>query len=297
MKPLLAATVERPDQLRYPYLASPKLDGIRCLWTLSPRTGTPQVLSRSLKLIPNNFIRQKIRQANLPTSLDGELIVGKTFQETTSAVMSHDGEPQFEYHIFDIVKDTTEMRADSRYGLLTDIYSQYRGYPWLKIVPQTLVRNHAELDAYETETLAQGYEGVMLKSPNARYKCGRSTLLENCLLKLKRFTDADAKVIGFTELMHNDNLQETNALGLAERSSNQENLVPGNTLGALVVSDTKTHIHFNIGTGFTAAQRYEIWANREHYLGKVLTYKYQNHGIKVAPRSPVFLRWREDHKL
>jgi len=46
MKPLLAAKLESLDQLRYPVLATPKLDGIRCLlWQ-------GRAMTRKLKPIP-----------------------------------------------------------------------------------------------------------------------------------------------------------------------------------------------------------------------------------------------------
>lgn len=63
-KPMLAATVVDRTKLRFPFLASPKLDGIRCIVL------DGQVLSRSLKPIRNKFIVKQLQ--GLP-NLDGEL--------------------------------------------------------------------------------------------------------------------------------------------------------------------------------------------------------------------------------
>ena len=97
LKPMLCATVTDISKLRYPYLASPKLDGIRCLI----HNGT--AVSRNLKPIRNKYIASCLK--GLPP-LDGELIVGDPtapdcFNRTSSGVMSADGEPDFKYYVFD----------------------------------------------------------------------------------------------------------------------------------------------------------------------------------------------------
>jgi DNA ligase-1 len=84
-----------------------------------------------------------------------------------------------------------------------------------------------------------------------------------------------------------------NALGHSERSSVREGLVDGNTLGALLVEDVVSGVAFGIGTGFTAAQRQEIWDRRDQWQGKIVKYKRQPTGVKDAPRFPVFLGLRE----
>jgi len=297
MKPLLAATLTDPSKLKFPLLASPKLDGIRCLFMESRVTeGKRITYSRTLKPIPNIHIRNTIANSTLPLGLDGELIIGPTFQDTTSGVMSVGGEPAFQYHVFDYCGDGINVPYIKRLCMLHEICDEAK-LDWLKLVPQIKIESLAELEKREQLWLDSGFEGVMLRSMTGRYKYGRSTLLEGILLKMKRFTDAEAKVVGFTELEHNCNEQTRDNLGNAERSSVGAMMLPGNTLGALVVKDCKTGIEFSIGTGFTAAQRKEIWDNRTKYSGAICTYKYQNHGIKVAPRAPVFLRWREDYKL
>ena len=48
----------------------------------------------------------------------------------------------------------------------------------------------------------------MLRDPSSLYKQGRHTLKSQALMKLKKFYDDEAKVIGFEEKMHNNNEQE-----------------------------------------------------------------------------------------
>ena len=94
----------------------------------------------------------------------------------------------------------------------------------------TYVSCEEDVLQYEKEFLEIGAEGVMLRSPTGPYKQGRSTLKEGYLLKVKQFTDAEARVIGFDEKMHNANEADVGELGQTKRSSHAENLIPtGNT--------------------------------------------------------------------
>ena len=89
-KPMLAGKCTDLDKLQYPVLATPKLDGIRCL-IIQGEDGRPHAVSRKFKPIPNHHIRKWL-EGNCPVGFDGELMLrGGTFQETASAVMRHNG--------------------------------------------------------------------------------------------------------------------------------------------------------------------------------------------------------------
>lgn len=296
-KPMLAETLEDPLTLRLPVLVSDKEDGIRCLLMESHRTGKRIAYSRSLKPIANLHIRHTLENSGLPLGIDGELIVGSNFQDTASGVMSVGDKPMFKYRVFDWFGDGTYLNFTERFAKLHAICKEFKYYDWLELLPHTPIATLDDLNNYEADALARGKEGVMIRSPNGGYKFGRSTLSQQWLLKLKRFVDADATVIGFTELLHNDNEATTNALGQTERSSHQDAKAPGNMLGALVCRHSDCRTVFNIGTGFTLKERWHIWANKEQFLNKVVTYKYQPFGVKNAPRAPVFLRWKLDAEL
>jgi DNA ligase-1 len=162
----------------------------------------------------------------------------------------------------------------------------------VRIIPLYPIQldNSAALDAYEAECLQQAYEGVMVRTPGGRYKAGRSTVKEALLLKVKRFVDAEAVVVGVEELQHNDNEAVRDALGHSKRSSHQAGKTGAGVLGAMVVRD-RHGIVFKIGTGFTAAMRAELW--RQDLTGRLAKYKYQSVGTKVAPRHPVFIGFRD----
>ncbi len=86
-RPMLADKVTDISALRFPVLASKKLDGVRCL----VQDGV--LVSRTLKPIPNKFVQAKFK--GLPEGTDGELIVGdprdpEAYRRTVSVVMSDD---------------------------------------------------------------------------------------------------------------------------------------------------------------------------------------------------------------
>lgn len=290
MKPLLAYTVESIDSVSFPVLASPKLDGIRCLI----KDGV--AVSRTLKPIPNAHVRLQL--AGLP-NLDGELIVGDPtdpacFNRTTSAVMSQAGTPEFTFRVFDSFTFPAKWfvsrlaRAEFEVG---EAQAEFRP---VEIVPHVSIHNAAELAAYEAEMVALGYEGVMIRHPDGAYKQGRSTAREGILGKVKRFADSEAEVIGVEELFHNGNAAEINALGHTERSTAAAGLVAGDTLGALIVKAEGYAEPFKLGTGYTAAQRAELWRDRDSLIGRTVKFKHQPAGAKDAPRFPVWLGFRLD---
>jgi DNA ligase-1 len=296
-KPLLAATVEDATKLTFPLYATPKIDGIRCLLLSGGKFQPNEPKTRALKDIPNRHIR-KLLERNLPAGLDGELwIEGATcFGDVSSGVMSGSGEPPFTFYIFDWF--TQPGGYLERMGMLNVLHE--RGLPaWAQVLFPTPVKTLKQLTRYEGGALGRGYEGVMLRIGHGRYKFGRSTLKEGILMKLKRFTDGEAMIIGFEEQLHNENELEQDNLGHAKRSTKKAGMKPAGTLGKLVVLDVKTQREFRIGTGrgLTAQLRDEIWKNQTHYLRWYVKYQHQAHGAKDAARIPIFLGFRSKEDM
>lgn len=292
-KPMLASPADF-NKLRFPLWLSPKLDGIRALVI----NGT--VMSRSLKPIPNRHIQELFGHLE---GYDGELIVGSPtdkdcFRKTTSGVMSRDGKPDVNYHVFDR-HDLAAITWESRYSALQCDDKVVK-------VPHHLVYTHENIEELELAHLQLGYEGVMLRDPVGPYKMGRSTAKEGWLLKVKRFEDSEALVIGMEEKMINDNEATIGELGQTKRTSHQENLTPSNLMGALIVRDLKTGIEFNIGTGFTDTDRVYWWGKKRttdkivmknnggmevifSNPDKIVKYRYFPSGSKDKPRFPSYI--------
>ena len=161
----------------FPGLASPKLDGIRAI------VSGGVVLSRSGKPIPSADVQSAFAHLE---GYDGELIAGDpgaldVFSRSTSAAMSRDG-TGCGFHVFDhqsagdFFERSARLRAGSR----------------VAVVQQVLVRDAGDLERFEAECIAAGYEGVMIRDPAAPYVEGRSRALQ----KLKRFEDSEALCTG-----------------------------------------------------------------------------------------------------
>lgn len=291
-RPMLSATVAEVGKLRFPLLASHKLDGIRAL----VRDGV--VVSRNLKPIPNRHVQALFGRPEYE-GLDGELLVGDptnptAFLGTTSAVMSREGEPDVYLHVFD---DVTEPHLPFR-----DRHARLQGrlQGRLTLVAQVYVGSVAEVEEFEREALDAGHEGIMLRSADSPYKFGRGTLSKQDLLKLKRFEDAEARVVGLEELLHNSNEATVGLLGQTERGHSKAGMVGKDTLGALQVVGVGGRwdgVRFNIGSGFDAATRQAIWDAGDAWVGRLVKFKFFPLGSKEAPRFPIFLGERHPDDL
>lgn len=293
-KPMLAGKAPADlSKLRYPVFVSPKLDGVRCVVL------NGKALTRSLKPIPNKHIRGTIEAlGSLLDGLDGEITLAdatRPFHEVSSAVMAREGEPDFRFWVFD---DFTLpcMSFEDRHSAARR--ACVHAPEWVGLVPHSTAFAMEDIERYEARYLAQGYEGAMIRDPEASYKCGRSTAREGSLLKLKRFEDGEAVVIGFEEQQQNTNEATRDELGRTKRSSAKAGKRGKNTLGKLLVRGINgkfKDVDFAIGTGFTDTQRRSLWGT--HLNGQLVKYRYQAYGSKDAPRLPVFVGFRDKSDL
>ena len=294
-KPMLAGIVTDFSKIKFPVLATPKIDGIRCLRVYG------YSVSRTFKRIPNKHIQQQMQ--GLPDGLDGELIIKGGFQKTTSGIMSRDGEPDFEYWVFDYVPLSYHLNFCGYNARMITLKSECLTNAiylpvFCKVLYPIELHSLSNLQQYEKMCLENGHEGIMIRQPNSPYKCGRSTEKEGYLLKIKRFEDAEAVITGFEEQMENCNELGKDELGHAKRSTNKDGKLGKNTLGSFIVKGVKVFHgqEFRIGTGVGLTQelRREIWDNKHRYWGKLITYKYQPCGTLNLPRLPIFKGFRGD---
>ena len=280
-----------PAKARFPYYASEKLDGVRAF------IEDGQVWSRRKELIPNLHV-QALFSHQRYAGLDGELIVGPpnsptAFNDTQSGVMRIAGEPNVMFHVFDYCA-TTQMLFTKRLLVAKGLV---QGAAKMKLVKQHHIRNQEELDRFESCMVADGYEGVMLRTPESLYKFGRSTVNESYLLKVKRFEDADAVILSYEEENHNANEKIVNEYGVGKRSSAKAGKVGKGVLGKLLVEDTRSGVQFGVGSGFTAAQRANLWDVRTTLPGCYIKYRYQPAGVKEKPRFPTFIGMRDERDM
>lgn len=302
-RPLLAATCDDSniDKLHYPLLASPKLDGIRVII----RDGIAQ--TRSLKPVRNKHV-QKCLGHSLFNGLDGEICAGnvldpKCFRNTTTAVMAEDAVVPFTYWVFDDFLQEGEFAF--RIARLKE-RAERTEYVGIKVLEHVLIEDRYQLEAYEDDCLTKGFEGVMLRSLNGKYKHNRSTFNEGILLKLKRgqIVNGDALIIGFKERMHNANEATIDERGFTKRSVHKENKIGRGDLGALLVKeilridengDYVFGHEFSIGNGdgLDDSLRKKIWDNQADYLRKIVRFEWFKYGAYDKPRFPKYVAIRD----
>ncbi len=294
-KPMLASHCKDVTALKFPVLVSKKLDGIRA----TVQGGI--LLSRSLKPIPNIHVQSMFK--GLPEGLDGELILGDPcsptcYRDTVSIVMSDDKSADgIALHVFDKYGD---MPFEARIAFAAGILTEYR--TWIRnavvLVEHTRINSLEELDAFEADALAEGNEGVMIRSLDGPYKCGRSSEREAYLLKLKRFLDCEAVITSTYELQHNGNESFTNELGRTARSTAKAGKVGLDSLGGFNVrglGEPYDGVEFDVanGTGMTQELRKQLWSERESLVGRIIKVKYFPTGGKDRPRHPLWLGFRD----
>lgn len=298
IRPMLAGTITKVSQLKFPCYASVKLDGIRAIYNQG------LFYSRSGKVLPNIYLQTFARylHACSPTLsiLDGEIMVHQapdnsfaSFHQTQSQVMSEHTKPNFTYAVFDVVEQNPFwMRLNTLISVAKILRPVTNKILYLH---QDYLQGQASAERHVKETLSSGAEGVCFRSPDANYKHGRGTLTDKTLLKLKPMQTSEARLIRFEEKLLNTNEPILSPLGYTKRSSHVAGKLPQGTLGRALVQDLASGKHFYIGTfRLTEEEKQHLWNTRTQHVGKVLTYQHLPHGELDLPRNASFLGFRDE---
>ena len=154
---------------------------------------------------------------------------------------------------------------------------------WREETPNIEVLDHELVDLDTDEGQAKfreinqraidgGYEGIMIKDPEAPYECKRSV----SWLKLKPFIEVSLEV---------KDVEEGTGRNVGR-------------LGALVCegNDDSRHIRVNVGSGFSDDDRNTFWNSRSDVLGRIVEVRAdaitQNQDGSYSLRFPRFLHFR-----
>ena len=270
LKPMLAQSYDKhKKKLMYPCYAQPKLDGIRCL---ARRQGDVVTLysrqGKVLDLVPH--INEALLEVlNDGQCADGELYThGWDFQKIISAIKkTNENTPGIQYHIYDLPNmQDRSMPFVKRYN------SFARGRistasDCLVSVDTPLIRTEEALMRYEDKCCDEGYEGIMARNIQSEYLFGYRS---KDLLKVKRFLDAEYKIVDFT---HGTSIELECCIFICETPEGER---------------------FNVRPVGTHEERKVMYKNGASYIGKLLTVKYQELSNDNVPRFPVGLHIRED---
>lgn len=216
--------------------------------------------------------------------LDGE-IVGESFQALMKqAQRKTDAQTDgMVYHIFDFIplEDFERGFWNAQQYKRTEILERARGpleeTTCLRImnginVDLSSAEGQDVMRRFATDAVAQGFEGIMIKSVDAPYECKRSSFW----MKWKPTITVDLDIIGFEE-------------GTGRNQGR---------LGAIICEgvDNGRNIRVNVGSGLSDTNRDEYWTARDDLLGRVVEVEAdavtQNQDGTYSLRFPRFVRFR-----
>lgn len=297
--PMLASTLDwDADTVTFPVVVSAKIDGWRCV--VLNGVG----YSRKMIPIPNRAFQAAVAKwATVLEGADGEIVVGNStapdvFRRTESGMSAADGEPDFQFLLFDCVSNPAWPYVD-RLDELRMRGEDHDWPSWAYFVEQHRCGSRPEVEEHARLALGAGFEGIIVRDRYAAYKFGRSTAREGGMRKWKPVEDAEAVVLGATEFQHNRNLAGLDAQGHTKRSSAKGGKEPGGKLGSLQVAlVSNPDVKFSVGTGFTDAERVALWKERDTLPGRIVTVQYLAYGTKDGvPRHPRVKGFRSEIDL
>lgn len=234
---------------------SEKLDGVRAFWNgkcFYSRLG-------------NAFYAPSWFTADLPKdmTLDGELFGGRgQFQSTVKIVKNAecDDYKKIKYHVFD-TPSLESKPFEERIQAIKDFFEEKKP-KYAVFVEHTKCTSKKQLDSNLQYVLDRGGEGLMIRKPKSKYERARS----HTLLKIKKFYDAEAIVIGH------------------EKGKGKNQFVCGALRCRMACG-----IEFSVGSGMSDKDR-----RNPPKKGSIITYKFQELSKSGKPRFPTFLGIRID---
>jgi DNA ligase-1 len=266
-----------------------KLDGVRVLTIVYPEGRVDQFSRNGKELLNFGHIKDQFQKvaAGLtePWVFDGE-VMSSSFQDLMKQVHRKDNVKASDavLHLFDSMPladfelGKCKLTQMSRSKELSRFMTAHAAdMPNVTMVGQELVdldtgAGEQRFKEINAQAIAGGYEGIMIKDPDAYYECKRST----AWLKLKPFIEVSLEITDVEE-------------GTGKNKGK---------LGALVCSgeDDGRTIVVNVGSGFTDADRDRFYSARSSLPGNVVEVRAdaitQNQDGTYSLRFPRFLRFR-----
>ena len=266
-----------------------KLDGVRVITIVYP-SGTVDQYSRNGKELVNfpHIKQQFAKHAKLlqePMVFDGE-VMSSSFQDLMRQVhrKSNVQSTDAVLNLFDIISlaefktghGTISQRDRSNaLKMWHDPIAEH--VPNIAVLSNELVdldtdAGQARFKEINADAIAGGYEGIMVKNPNAVYECKRTV----AWLKQKPYIEVSLTVVGTEE-------------GTGKNQGR---------LGALIVEGTDDGklISTNVGSGLTDADRISYWAARDNLVGNIVEVRAdavtQNQDGSYSLRFPRFKGFR-----
>ena len=317
MKPQLAEDAIL-DKVQFPCWVQPKIDGVRALNTTGRLTG------RSLDEFKGFGISDYFSKSQFQC-LDGEMILGnkpncteRLCSATTGAMgrIYEEGNKKqlitqmadVHWYVFDDLS-IPELAYKDRYRALMNKVAAL-DHSRVHLVPFQECFNMDDLNWWSAHWASAGYEGTIIRNPNAAAKPGRATQKGMELWRIKPWADAEILVTGITEGNQNANEAKKNSLGRTERSSSAAGMVPNGQVGSIqgiMLADFfdpltgkllfAKGLPVTVGSGeMTVKEATYYFEHPEEIVDHIVKFKHMTHGVKDQPRFPTYIshRLKED---
>jgi len=295
------------DQVRFPCIVQPKIDGVRAMNLQGTLTG------RSLDPFEGFRITEYFSRPEF-IGFDGEMTLGskpncteRLCSMTTGAMGRFKGVTEMadlHWWVFDYLPDPS-LPYQSRYTLLS-MKVEELNHPRVHLVPRRMIFDLPDLKFWIGEYAGAGWEGTIIRNPGAPYKEGRATKKGQELWRVKPWADAEILVTGITEGEINGNVAKKNTLGRTERSSAKAGMIPNGQVGSiqgLMIKDFhdpftgkllfEKGLPITVGSGeMTVEDATRYFRNPEHIVGRLVKFKHMTHGVKDKPRFPTYISHR-----
>jgi DNA ligase 1 len=284
-----------------PYMVSVKLDGVRCIF----KNG--EMLSRSFKPIESKQLNERfesMKKKSKETGLiyDGELYSTElNFQELMHYIRTEDlsieGESlpeSVKYYCFDALDMTKlDMSAMDRYKSYCEKLTD-ENIPYVNGLKQDSISTPDQVKETFRHAVENGFEGLILKNPESKYKFGRLTSKSGDGYKFKPYRTYDAKITGVEQSTKVDPTVERKVteLGYHKTSQKKDDRILIEKASAFWVEYEGKPL--KVSLAMTDEEKEEVWKNKESYVGKFIEYKGMDVGAKDVPRHPIFKRYRDD---
>lgn len=195
----------------YPYIAQPKLDGVRCISIL--RDDEIKMMSRGGNYYNIPHLKAQVEklitliQAEYTKSyiIDGELYNHELGFERISGIVRTglnsdsvqtsliDDSTFIEYHIYDIMSVVhSQARRIEILEHIREIIDKHN-LNSIKIVESSIVNNYAEAIQLHDKYVDDNYEGLILRNKKSSYAAGQRS---HSLLKVKKFFEKEFSIVG-----------------------------------------------------------------------------------------------------
>lgn len=274
-EPMLAKEYSKfKHKIKFPCAVQPKFDGVRSNTTLAnkqlSREGRPQLsaphLFEAVKpfLTDNVVLDGEIYNHELKHDFDRIISLARKSKPTTEDLI--ESGKVLQYHLYDIfLKDEPDMLFFDRMKILEQKVKDLNN-PMIVICPTYIVFNEVELDEIYEKFLELGYEGMMIRN-NVAYQQKRT----DSLLKRKEFQDAEFQILDIIE-------------GVGNRSG---------MAGYMILKLNENGDTFKSTAIGGEAYYKELLTNKDKYIGKLATVKFQNYTPAGVPRFPTIKAIRD----